>query len=223
VIILVFGVEALSTTGQSLWLTLVAGTTIIVASLVALQQDNLKRRLAYSTVSQLSYVILGAAILAPISVVGAAMHITAHAVSKITLFFAAGSVHTASHLTEISQLDGIGRRMPWTMGAFAIGAISMIGIPPTAGFLGKWFMLTGAMQTANWIAVGVIALSTVLNAGYFLPIVYRAFFREAPAAHPHGEAPWPIVLALVATAVGTVLLFLLPDIPHALAKLMIGR
>jgi multicomponent Na+:H+ antiporter subunit D len=223
VIVLIFGVEALSTTGQSLWLTLVAGTTIIIASLVALRQDNLKRRLAYSTVSQLSYVILGAAILAPISVIGAAMHIAAHAVSKITLFFAAGSIYTASHLTEVSQLDGIGRRMPWTMGAFAIGAISMIGIPPTAGFLGKWFMLTGAMQTANWIAVAVIVLSTVLNAGYFLPIVYRAFFREASAGHAHGEAPWPIVLTLAATAAGTVLLFLLPDVPHALAKLMIGR
>ncbi len=183
VIVLIFGVDSLSTTGQSLWLTLVAGATIIAASLVALRQDNLKRRLAYSTVSQLSYVILGAAILAPISVVGAAMHIAAHAVSKITLFFAAGSIHTASHLTEVSQLDGIGRRMPWTMGAFAIGAVSMIGIPPTAGFLGKWFMLTGAMQTANWIAVGVIVISTILNAGYFLPIVFRAFFREAPAGH----------------------------------------
>jgi multicomponent Na+:H+ antiporter subunit D len=227
VIVLIFGVDALSASGQSLWLTLIAGTTVIAASVVALRQDNLKRRLAYSTVSQLSYVLLGAAILTPISVVGAAMHIAAHAVSKITLFFAAGSIHTASHLTEVSQLDGIGRRMPWTMGAFTIGAVSMIGIPPTAGFLGKWFMLSGAMQAANWIAVTVIATSTVLNAGYFLPIVYRAFFRDPPAStdhgHEHGEAPWPIVLALAATATGTVMLFLLPDIPHALANLMIGR
>ena len=223
VIVLVFGVEALSTTGQSLWLTLVAGVTIVAASLVALRQDNLKRRLAYSTVSQLSYVILGAAILVPISVAGAALHVAAHAVSKITLFFAAGSIYTASHLTEVSQLDGIGRRMPWTMGAFAVGAVSMIGIPPTAGFLGKWFILTGAMQSANWIAVGVIVISTILNAGYFLPIVFRAFFREAPAGHEHGEAPWPILLALIATAAGTVLLFLMPDTALALAKMMIGR
>ena len=143
--------------------------------------------------------------------------------SKITLFFAAGSIHTASHLTEVSQLDGIGRRMPWTMGAFAIGAVSMIGLPPTAGFLGKWFILTGAMQTANWIAVGVIVVSTVLNAGYFLPIVFRAFFREPPAGHEHGEAPWPIVLALTTTAAATVLLFLAPQIPLALANLMTAR
>ena len=199
VAVFIFGVDHLSSLGQSEWLTAVAGTTVIAASIVALRQDNLKRRLAYSTVSQLSYVVLGVAILAPISLVGAAMHIAAHAFSKITLFFAAGSIYTAAHLTEVSQLDGIGRRMPWTMAAFTIGALGMIGIPPTAGFLGKWFILTGAMQTANWLAVAVIVASTLLNAGYFLPIVFRAFFREPPGdrhGHPPGEAPWPMVLAL---------------------------
>jgi multicomponent Na+:H+ antiporter subunit D len=224
VAVLIFGIDTLSALGQSTWLTVVAGSTVLVASYVALRQDNLKRRLAYSTVSQLSYVILGVAILAPISVVGAAMHLAAHAVSKITLFFAAGSIYTAAHLTEVSQLDGIGRRMPWTMGAFTIGAIGMIGLPPTAGFLGKWLMLAGATQTGNWIAVSVIVLSTVLNAGYFLPIVFRAFFRElAPTSHPHGEAPLPIVIALTATAMGTLLMFIFPDVPYALARQMIGR
>jgi multicomponent Na+:H+ antiporter subunit D len=229
VAVLIFGTETLAAAGQSQWLTAAAGATIVAASLVALRQDNLKRRLAYSTVSQLSYVVLGVAILTPISVIGAAMHIAAHAVSKITLFFAAGSIYTAAHRTEISQLDGIGRRMPWTMGAFAVGAISMIGVPPTAGFLGKWFMLSGAMQSANWLAVGVIVVSTVLNAAYFLPIVFRAFFREPQPLAAHGdlahephEAPWPIVLALTATAVGTVLLFVWPDVPLALARLMLG-
>ena len=176
-----------------------AGFTIIAASVVALRADNLKRRLAYSTVSQLSYVVLAAALLAPLSVIGAALHIAAHAFGKITLFFAAGAIYTAAHKTEVSQLDGIGRRMPWTMGAFAIGALSMIGLPPTAGFVSKWFMLSGAMQTAHWAAVGVIVASTLLNAGYFLPIVYRAFFarRRRPAHdHAHGEAPLPMVLAL---------------------------
>jgi multicomponent Na+:H+ antiporter subunit D len=226
VAIYIFGIETLASLGQSTWLTIVAGTTVIAASIVALRQDNLKRRLAYSTVSQLSYIVLGVAILTPISVVGAIMHLAAHAVSKITLFFAAGSLYTSAHLTEISQLDGVGRRMPWTMGAFAVGALAMIGVPPTAGFLGKWFLLSGGMASANWIAVGVIVLSTVLNAGYYLPIVYRAFFRTAPeAAHGHEihEAPWPIVVALTATAAGTVLLFLMPEIPYALAKLAIGR
>ncbi|KRR29032.1 monovalent cation/H+ antiporter subunit D family protein [Bradyrhizobium retamae] len=221
---LVFGVDTLGAAGQSAWLTAVAGTTILVASIIALKQDNLKRRLAYSTISQLSYVVLGVAILAPISVAGAAMHIAAHAFSKITLFFAAGSIYTAAHLTEVSQLDGIGRRMPWTMGAFTIGALGMIGVPPTAGFLGKWFILTGAMQTANWLAVAVIFVSTILNAAYFLPIVYRAFFCEPMGGHDKsGEAPWPIVVALTATAIGTVLMFFFPDIPFALAKLLSGR
>jgi multicomponent Na+:H+ antiporter subunit D len=226
VAVLVFGVDTLSSAGQSAWLTVVAGTTILVASVIALKQDNLKRRLAYSTISQLSYVVLGVAILAPISVAGAAMHIAAHAFSKITLFFAAGSIYTAAHLTEVSQLDGIGRRMPWTMGAFTIGALGMIGVPPTAGFLGKWFILTGAMQTANWLAVAVIFVSTILNAGYFLPIVYRAFFCESASdghEHKSGEAPWPIVVALTATAAGAVLMFFLPDVPFVLAKLMSER
>jgi len=224
--VMTFGIDTLAVLGQSPWLTAVAATTVLAASLVALRQDNLKRRLAYSTVSQLSYVVLGVAILAPISLVGAAMHIATHAVSKITLFFAAGSLYTAAHLTEVSQLDGIGRRMPWTMGAFAIGSLAMIGLPPTAGFLGKWLMLTGAMETANWLAVGVIVASTVLNAGYFLPIVFRAFFRPLPAhghAHRAGEAPWPIVVALTATAAGSVALFFAPQIPFTLAQLMIGR
>ncbi|MCF8476240.1 MAG: monovalent cation/H+ antiporter subunit D family protein [Pseudolabrys sp.] len=223
VAVLIFGVDLLASTGQSGWLTLVAGTTVIAASLVALRQDNLKRRLAYSTISQLSYIVLGVAILTPISFVGAAMYIAAHAFSKITLFFAAGAIHTAAHYTEISELDGIGRRMPWTMGAFTVGVLGMIGVPPAATFLGKWFLLTGAMQSANWLAVTIIVISTVLNACYFLPIVYRAFFREAPAGHPHGEAPWPMVVALTATAAGTIGIFFFSSIPFTLATLMMGR
>ena len=228
VVVYVFGLDVLRGSGHSDWLIYVAGATVVLASLVALRQDNLKKLLAYSTVSQLSYVVLAAAILTPISVIGAALHIAAHAVSKITLFFAAGSIYTAAHKTEISEMKGIGRRMPWTMGAFAIGALSMIGLPPTAGFLGKWFMLTGAMQTSQWFAVGVIVLSTVLNAGYFLPIVVTAFLREPDdnphgEHHAHGEAPWPIVLALTATAIGTLALFWLPDVPLALAKSMLER
>jgi len=224
VILCIFGVDALSD-GPIEWLIAIAGFTIIAASVVALGADNLKRRLAYSTVSQLSYIVLAAALLAPLSIVGAVVHIASHALGKITLFFAAGAVYTASHKTEVSQLDGIGRRMPWTMGAFAIGALSMIGLPPAAGFVSKWYMLAGAMDADHWLAVGVIVASTLLNAAYFLPIVYRAFFR-APAADDHhghhGEAPLPVVVALVITALGTLALFFVPDIPLALARELAG-
>ncbi len=180
VIVYVFGIDTLARAGITDWLVGIAGFTIVAASVVALNSDNLKRRLAYSTVSQLSYVVLAAALLVPLSIVGAVLHIAAHALGKITLFFAAGAIYTAAHKTEVSQLDGIGRRMPWTMGAFAIGALSMIGLPPAAGFISKWYMLSGAMAGAHWIAVAVIAGSTLLNAGYFLPIVYRAFLARRP-------------------------------------------
>ncbi|MCB9569404.1 MAG: monovalent cation/H+ antiporter subunit D family protein [Myxococcales bacterium] len=184
VIIYIFGTTSLLSAGQGEWLIYVAGGTIVVASFIALFQDNLKRRLAYSTVSQLSYITMAASLLSPLGYMAAALHIAAHAFGKITLFFAAGSIYTAAHKTNISELDGIGRKMPWTMGAFAVGSLSMIGVPPTAGFISKWYLLSGAWETGYTFVVVVIFLSTLLNAGYFLPIVWRAFFR-APPKHDH--------------------------------------
>ncbi len=224
VIVYIFGIENLQAEPWAQWLLYAAGFTVIAASLIALRQDNLKKRLAYSTVSQLSYVILGAAILAPISAIGAALHIAAHAFGKITLFFAAGSIYTAAHKTEISQLKGIGWRMPWTMAAFTIGALSMIGVPPAAGFISKWYLLVGAFQTEQMLAVAIIVLSTLLNAAYFVPVVITAFSPpdpDAPAPH-HGEAPLPIVIALTTTAALTILLFLFHQIPLELARQMVG-
>ncbi|MBI4194332.1 MAG: monovalent cation/H+ antiporter subunit D family protein [Betaproteobacteria bacterium] len=224
IVIYVFGVEATAGVKSVDWLPFMAGFTIIAASIVALRADNLKRRLAYSTVSQLSYVVLAAALLTPLSVIGAALHIAAHALGKITLFFAAGAIYTAAHKTEVSQLDGIGRRMPWTMGAFTVGALSMIGLPPAAGFVSKWYILQGAMATGQWNAVAVVVASTLLNAGYFLPIVYRAFFVAPPddGHRAHGEAPFTMVAALTLTAAGTVALFFFPDVPLALARQLAG-
>jgi multicomponent Na+:H+ antiporter subunit D len=229
VVVYIFGIDNLASAGgggATDWLLVVAGFTIVAASIVALRADNLKRRLAYSTVSQLAYVVMATAVLAPLSVIGAVMHIAAHALGKITLFFAAGAIYTAAHKTEVSQLDGIGHRMPWTMGAFAIGALSMIGLPPAAGFISKWFMLSGAVAAQQWLVVTVITVSTLLNAGYFLPIVYRAFFvapqHDDHDDHPHGEAPLASVIALVITAAGTVLLFFMPELPLSLARQMLG-
>ena len=200
-----------------LWL---AGFTIVVASIVALKQDNLKKRLAYSTIGQLSYVVMGALILAPLSLVGAALHIVAHAFGKITLFFAAGAIYTASKKTEVSQLNGIAKRMPFTMAAFTIGALSMIALPPVAGFLSKWYLLLGASQEQQYVAMLVIVLSTLLTAAYFVPIVYAAYFvpEDAEQKRDHTEAPLPIVIALSATAMTTILLFFFPEIPLALAE-----
>ncbi|MFQ5984249.1 MAG: monovalent cation/H+ antiporter subunit D family protein [Alphaproteobacteria bacterium] len=241
VIVYVFGVDHLASTPGAEWLLYIAGFTVIVASLIALRQDNLKLRLAYSTVSQLSYVVVAATILSPLSVMGAALHIAAHAFGKITLFFAAGSISTAAHKTEVSQLDGIGRRMPWTMGAFAVGSLSMIGLPPTASFVSKWYILFGALEVENMVAPAIIIASTLLNATYFLPIVYAAFFKpetqptgghgQAPAVgrehvepNPdHGEAPLPIVIAVTGTAALTILMFLFPDAALGLAEQLVGR
>ncbi|MDP1957524.1 MAG: proton-conducting transporter membrane subunit, partial [Rhodocyclaceae bacterium] len=223
VIVYVFGLDTLA--GATDWLIGIAGFTIIAASVVALHADNLKRRLAYSTVSQLSYVILAAAILAPLSVAGAALHIVAHAFGKITLFFAAGAIYTAAHKTEVSQLDGIGRRMPWTMGAFAIGALSLIGIPPLVGFVSKWYMMSGALATDRFFVAAVILASTLLNAAYVLPILHRAFFRPLSAeaaAHPHGEAPLPMVIAIVFTAAATTFAFLFTDDFLRLAQALVA-
>jgi len=223
VVFYVLGVDALAQAGSGGWLVYVAGASVLIASSIALFQGNLKRRLAYSTISQLSYVTMAVAMLTPLSVAGAAMHIAAHAFGKITLFFAAGAIYTAAHKTEVADLDGIGRRMPWTMAAFAIGALSMIGVPPTVGFVSKWFIAGAALESGQMFVLAVIVLSTLLNAGYFLPIVHAAFFRAAAAGeHAHGEAPWPIVVAMTATAAGTILLFLAPGVPLDLARQLAG-
>jgi multicomponent Na+:H+ antiporter subunit D len=162
-------------------------------------------------------------LLTPISIVGAALHVAAHAFGKITLFFAAGAIYTATHKTLVSQLDGVGRRMPWTLAAFAIASLSMIGLPPTAGLVSKWYIVSGAWQAQHWVALVVIGASTLLNAGYFLPIVYRAFLRDPPQGEvAHSEAPRTMVLALVATAALTMLMFFFSDLPIALGRGLLG-
>lgn len=210
VIVYVFGIEFLFSEPSSGWLLYLSAFTIIAASVVAMRQQNLKRLLAYSTIAQLSYVVMAAAILKPLAEIGAAVHMVAHAFGKITLFFAAGAIYIASQKTELHQLRGIGRRMPWTMTAFTIGALSMIGVPPTGGFVSKWYILAGAFESNNMVAIATIIASTVLNAAYFLPIVFAVWFstEDKPAAAPHGEAPLLMVAALTTTAALTIGFFL---------------
>ncbi len=209
IIVYIFGVDFLFDSPSSGWLLYMAAFTIIAASLVALRQTNIKRLLAYSTIAQLSYVVMAASILKPLAEVGAAIHMVAHAFGKITLFFAAGAIYVASKKTEINQLRGIGRRMPWTMTAFTIGALSMIGVPPTGGFVSKWFILAGAFEAQNLVAVFTIIGSTVLNAAYFLPILYMVWFeKEKEGGKEHGEAPLLAVIALCITSLLTLAFFL---------------
>lgn len=225
----IFGIDTLSdlaslSISHSKWLMYAAGYTVIAASCVALMQDNLKKRLAYSTVSQLSYVILALSLFNPLGIIAASFHIAAHAFGKITLFFAAGSIYTASKKKNVSELSGIGRAMPWTMAAFAIGSLSMIGIPPAAGFITKYYMLSGAFTGDELFVVIVIVLSTLLNAMYFLPIVARAFFADE-ATTPSGkktkhfgEPNKAIVIALTITAAMTIIVGLAPDLFIHLAE-----
>jgi multicomponent Na+:H+ antiporter subunit D len=230
VVLHVFGTDLLSRLGLGTLLAYAASFTIIVASIIALRKDNLKARLAYSTVSQLSYVILGAALLTPAGITGSIMHIVLHAFGKITLFFAAGAIYAATHRTEVSQLDGIGRSMPFTMGAFTIGALSMVGVPPLGGFVSKWYIALGSLEAHQLFVLAIISVSTVINACYFMPIVYAAFFKEAkPDPHHRGtaaegihEAPVLMVVPLLLTAAGAVVLFFKPSLFLALAKLVVA-
>ncbi len=225
VAVYLFGTELLSGAGLSDWLTYIAGFTILVGSLVAMTKDNLKARLAYSTISQLSYIVLGASLANDLGVLGGSMHIVTHAFGKITLFFCAGAIMVGLHKTEISDMKGIGRQMPFTMVAFLIGSLSIIGVPPFAGAWSKWYLVLASIEADRYVAAGVLLLSSLLNVLYLLPIPIYAFFASAPNDH-HGsglrEAPLACVLPLLFTATGCLVLFLYPDPVLNLLRLIGG-
>ena len=207
----VFGPTTLASLGIASVLATVAAVTILLASLLAFTQDNLKRRLAYSTVGHLSYIILGAALLTPTSLAGSLMHFASHALMKITLFFCAGAIYVNLHKEKVSDLDGIGRQMPLTMAAFAIGALGLAGVPPINGFSSKWYLGLGALEAGVPVALLVFLLSGLLNAGYFFPIVYRAFFRSSSGVLPYKEASWFMVAPLLVTGGLSLILGLAPN------------
>ena len=214
VVVYIFGPEHLLATGASEWLVYLATFSLLAASVVALTKDNLKARLAYSTVSQLSYIVLGAAIATPLALVGAAMHIMTHAFGKITLFFVAGAIHTATHKTEVSQLNGIGRAMPFTLAAFFVGALSIIGLPPLGGAWSKLYIALGGLDGDYWFVIAALMISSVLNVAYLMPIVVRAFFAppdDGEEITRIKEAPWLCVIPLCFTALACGVLFFLPD------------
>lgn len=209
VVVYVFGLDHLTATGAAAWLLPVAALTIVLGSLGALARGNLKARLAYSTVSQLSYIVMGALLASAWGVVGAGLHIAMHAFAKITLFFCAGAVLVAHHRTEVGELDGIGRAMPITMGAFLVASIGIVGLPLAGGMWSKWYLALGAIDAGQYAMVAVLMLGSLLSAAYLLPIPVRAFVggRGSEGGSGLREAPWPCVLAIVVTAAGCLALF----------------
>lgn len=228
VMLYVFGVDLMEAAHLGGPTACFVSFTILAASVIALSQDNLKLRLAYSTVSQLSYILLGVALLTPAGIQGGLLHIANHAFAKITLFFCAGAIYVATHKKNISEMHGLGRAMPFTFGAFALASLSMIGAPPVGGFVSKWYLLVGALDAgAGWI-LGVLLASTLLNAAYFAPVVYLAFFGRpagAGAADPadpprRAEASAAMVVPLCLTAGISVLLGFYPDLFLNFARLL---
>jgi multicomponent Na+:H+ antiporter subunit D len=213
VMLYVFGVNMMDSLNLGLPTAYFVSFTIIAGSIIALSKDNLKARLAYSTVSQLSYIILGVALLTPAGIEGGLIHIANHAFSKITLFFCAGAIYVVTHKKNISEMSGLGRAMPLTFGAFALASLSMIGAPPVAGFVTKWYLLNGAWDARSIGIIIVLLTSTLLNAAYFAPVVYQGFFgkqSEADLKRQFREAHLGMVVPLTITAVISVLIGLYP-------------
>ena len=209
-----FGTNCLQELGIGLITAYVVSFTILAASIIALTKDDLKARLAYSTVSQLSYIILGVALLDNMGVLGGIIHIVNHGFSKITLFFCAGAIYVAAHKKKISDMAGIGYAMPFTMGAFALASLSMIGAPPVGGFVTKWYLLNGALEIKNIPILIVLMTSTILNAGYFVPIIIRAFFegkKERWSRSDIKEAPMTMVVPIVLASAISLILGIYPD------------
>jgi len=193
--------------------------------MVALTQDNLKRRLAYSTIGQLAYIVLGAGMLSATGMLGGIMHLAMHAFGKITLFFCAGAIYVAHKKKYISQMDGLGRRMPLTYLAFFLGSLSIIGMPPLGGFLSKWQLLIGAVEADQLLLILVLLISSLLNAAYFFPIVYRGFFLPAADGQDGAgvkEAPPFCLVPLVITALASLALFFYPELLQQLARKALG-
>ena len=226
VMLFVFGTDLMKALNLGVPTAYFVSFTILAASIIALTKDNLKARLAYSTVSQLSYIILGVALLTVDGIQGGIVHIANHAFSKITLFFCAGAIYVATHKKCISEMSGLGRTMPFTFAAFAVASLSMIGAPPVAGFVTKWKLLVGAMEmpTHSMGILLVLLASTLLNVAYFAPVTYKAFFGKRPASEETGirEAPLSMVIPILVAAGVSVFMGIYPDAIMSFVKVVTG-
>ena len=226
VAVYVFGLDLMQSLDVTMWLAWAAAATIILGSLVAFSKDNLKARLAYSTISQLSYIVLGALLANEWGIIGGGMHIAMHAFGKITLFFAAGAIMVAAHEKKISRMHGLGRTMPITFGAFFIGSLSIIGLPPAGGSWSKWFLGMGTLEAGQVGLLAVLMVSSLLGLYYLLEIPVKAFFfKPAEGTHFHEgihEAPMPSLIAIIITATATLALFIWPDLAHELMSMVVA-
>ena len=217
VMIYIFGLDTLQGLATTDMMLYIGTATILLSSCIAMTKDNLKARLAYSTISQLSYIVVGALLATSIASAGAALHIATHAVGKITLFFCAGAIMVVTHKKNISEMVGLGKKMPLTFAAFTIGAISIIGLPPMAGTWSKWYLAMGALEADKLFVVAALMISSLLNIAYLLPIPIKAFFtKPEPDAQPWSwsdtqEAPLPMLIAIGVTSFGCLALFFYPQ------------
>jgi multicomponent Na+:H+ antiporter subunit D len=213
IILYVFGPEVLH--DLNLWLILAyfASFTVIVSGMYALAQDNLKRRLAFSTINNLAIIVMGAALLTRSAITGSIFHMGSHGFMKITLFFVAGAIYVHTHKENISELDGIGRQMPLTMGAFAIGAMGVAGTPPICGFISKWYLAMGSLEAHKVFFLIVLLISALMDVAYFFPIIYNSFFKspKEPLNAHFDEAPLRMVVPLVVTAIISLILGVFPN------------
>lgn len=207
VAVYVFGLDTLRDTGAAEPMMWLAAFTLLAAAVVAVRSDNLKRRLAYSTVSQLAYIVLAVTLARDVAVAGGALHLVTHAVGKITLFLCAGAIYVTAHRTRVSELDGLGRAMPWTFAAFLAASISIIGLPPLGGTWSKWLLLLGTVEAGQAVMLVVLLVGSLLALAYLMPIPVRAFLRPPAEPAPHGEARLSMTGPLTLTALGCVVLF----------------
>ncbi|RPH43038.1 MAG: monovalent cation/H+ antiporter subunit D family protein [Desulfobulbaceae bacterium] len=225
VMLYVFGVDTMDALNLGIPTAYFVGFTVIMASVLALSKDNLKARLAYSTVSQLSYIIMGVALLTPSGIEGGLIHIVNHAFSKITLFFCAGAIYVATHKKNISEMEGLGKTMPYTFGAFGIASLSMIGAPPVAGFITKWNLLIGSIEAHQIGILLILIASTLLNAAYFAPVTYRAFFSARPAGETFQgikEAPLAMLIPILIACAISVIIGIFPQFMMQFVKAVTG-
>ncbi|MFL2836162.1 MAG: proton-conducting transporter membrane subunit [Alphaproteobacteria bacterium] len=212
VLVYIFGLDILLGLFTVDLMIYICGFTIITTSVIALKQDNLKKLLAYSTISQLSYVIIAILILTPSAIIAASMHLVAHAVSKITLFFAAGAIYSSTGYTKISEMDGIGKKLKVVSIAFTLGAMSLVGIPLLVGFTSKWYIVQSSVEVGQWFILLIITTSTLLNIGYFTPIIYKFFFKNELKEVSFKTLPRDISLSIIICCALMVILFLQPDL-----------